>query len=88
MDNKKYLTELKEASFWKKKSKTKNVEKDIIGHVPKFNRSKCRSYGECLEVCPVDAISGDAKRRNIKIDTKKCIKCGACIESCKAKAII
>ncbi len=87
-----YLEQLKEASFWKKQNKKldkqKNIKKDAIGRVPKFIKSKCRGYGECLEVCPVDAVSGDAKKRNIKIDAKQCIKCGACIDSCKAKAIV
>jgi len=64
------------------------LQEGVVGRIPRFIRSRCRGYGECLEVCPVDAVSGDARRRIIKIDRKECIKCGACIESCKAKAII
>lgn len=69
-------------------SSSNKKENDHLGKTPKFIRSKCKSYGDCLDVCPVDAVSGNAKLKNIKIDLKKCIKCGACIDSCKAKAII
>lgn len=92
MKEKDYLNELKEAGWFKrankKMDKMPQVKKDSIGKVPRFIRSKCRSYGECLEVCPVDAVTGNAKQRNIKINKKQCIKCGACIDSCKAKAIV
>jgi NADH-quinone oxidoreductase subunit F len=59
-----------------------------IGRVPKFISQRCKGYGDCIEVCPVQAVSGIPQKRTIRIDAQKCIKCGACIESCKAKAIV
>ena len=41
----------------------------------------CRGCSLCKKVCPVDAISGQAKQPHV-IDPEKCIKCGACIEKC------
>lgn len=84
MINDQYLKLLKEAFVLERDEK----KDGNVGKTPKFIRSKCKSYGDCLDVCPVDAVSGNAKLKNIKIDLKKCIKCGACIDSCKAKAIM
>ena len=61
---------------------------DALGRVPKFIRTKCTGAGECIEVCPVNAISGNPNKKQIKIDSEKCVKCGACIESCPSKAIV
>lgn len=87
MEDQEYSKFLIEALSFGKKRKD-NKDNDYIGYIPKFIRSKCKSYGDCLNVCPVSAISGNAKLKTINIDVKKCIKCGACMEECKAKAIV
>ena len=47
---------------------------------------KCEGAGDCMDVCPVDAIEG--KRGFISmIDTFECTKCGKCIEACENEAI-
>lgn len=46
---------------------------------------QCELHGECIEVCPVDAISvGDDK---YYIDPDLCIDCGTCAGVCPAEAI-
>lgn len=67
---------------------TESFKTKSTGHIPRFNRSKCTGCAECIEVCPVDAVSGVPKKRIIKIDKKECIKCGGCIDACKPKALI
>ncbi len=47
----------------------------------------CKMCGVCKKVCPVDAISGEIKKKH-EIDRSKCVKCGACIEKCKFNAIV
>ena len=48
---------------------------------------KCKGCTLCARNCPVDAISGAAKKPHV-IDRKKCIKCGLCMRNCKFGAII
>jgi ferredoxin len=53
----------------------------------------CKSCGECVMKCPVDAISWDDKHlgvlgeRAILIDLDKCIGCGVCERTCPDSAI-
>ena len=47
---------------------------------------KCKGCTKCARNCPVEAISGKAKKPHT-IDTSKCIKCGACIAGCPFDAI-
>lgn len=46
----------------------------------------CRGCGLCARQCPVNAISGEIKKKHV-IDVTKCIKCGACMAACPFKAI-
>lgn len=46
----------------------------------------CKGCGLCARQCPVNAISGEVKKKHI-IDVTKCIKCGACMAACPFKAI-
>jgi 2-oxoglutarate ferredoxin oxidoreductase subunit delta len=53
----------------------------------------CKSCGECVMKCPVNAISWDAKRLGmlgepaIWIDLDKCIGCGTCERVCPDSAV-
>lgn len=46
-----------------------------------YNRQDCIGCGECLKVCPQDAISVDQKGR-IQTDRNRCEACGRCVEVC------
>lgn len=46
----------------------------------------CKGCGLCARQCPVNAISGEVKKKHV-IDITKCIKCGACMAACPFKAI-
>jgi NADH:ubiquinone oxidoreductase subunit F (NADH-binding)/(2Fe-2S) ferredoxin/Pyruvate/2-oxoacid:ferredoxin oxidoreductase delta subunit len=48
---------------------------------------KCRGCTACARVCPVGAITGEARGKH-EIDINKCIKCDLCIEKCRFDAII
>ncbi len=47
----------------------------------------CKGCSLCAKNCPVNAISGEPKKKFV-IDQEKCIKCGACITKCPFKAIV
>ena len=46
----------------------------------------CKGCGLCARQFPVNAISGEVKKKHV-IDVTKCIKCGACMAACPFKAI-
>ena len=46
----------------------------------------CCFCQECLYVCPVKAITMDAKGAHI--DQEKCVGCGKCANNCASEAII
>lgn len=48
---------------------------------------KCVGCSACSRKCPVNAISGEIKKK-FNIDQEKCIKCGTCKETCKFGAIV
>ena len=51
---------------------------------PHVDAQACRLCGECMRVCPVEAISMD---KRVKIDYDKCIRCFCCQETCPHGAI-
>lgn len=46
----------------------------------KYCRFACLGYGDCVEVCPQDAIS--IIDNVARVDPKKCIGCGICTRTC------
>jgi NADH-quinone oxidoreductase subunit F/NAD(P)H dehydrogenase (quinone)/NADP-reducing hydrogenase subunit HndC len=50
------------------------------------NAELCKKCGQCVKVCPADAIDWEKKQVAV-IDSKKCVKCKNCILSCKFMAI-
>ena len=56
-----------------------------FGIRPVLDKKKCNKCGDCLPVCPVDAIFIDERR----IDAKRCmpVRCLECVSACPEKAI-
>lgn len=52
--------------------------------------AKCESCGDCIEVCPSDAIffvEDDPDWPTYYIHPDECIECGACETECEQRAI-
>lgn len=46
----------------------------------------CNQCGECISICPVEALSRD-KNGVVRIDKKKCVGCFMCVGFCSACAM-
>jgi len=46
---------------------------------------KCTGCGNCVEVCPVEAIELNDVA---KVDEEMCVYCGACVTECPVDAIV
>jgi len=42
----------------------------------------CQGLGDCIKVCPVDAIYIDTERMAAVVDEEKCSGCGLCVKTC------
>jgi NADPH-dependent glutamate synthase beta subunit-like oxidoreductase/NAD-dependent dihydropyrimidine dehydrogenase PreA subunit len=42
----------------------------------------CQGLGDCIKVCPVDAIYIDVERMAAVVDEAKCSGCGLCVKTC------
>jgi len=50
------------------------------GYVAQIDQSLCKNCGNCIEICPFNAVS--RQNGNIVIDTEKCMGCGVCVDAC------
>lgn len=48
------------------------------------DKEKCIGCGQCVDVCPVEAIKLD---NDIAVISDECIECGACADECPSEAI-
>ncbi len=48
------------------------------------NKEKCIGCGQCVDVCPVDAIKLED---GIAVISDECLECGACVSVCPVEAI-
>ena len=55
---------------------------------PEYNidTSSCNACGNCMQICPADAIEINAAGKAV-IDQTKCTSCGKCITICPKDAI-
>jgi len=65
-----------------KKARLRVVRKDVVNDTPVV----CTQCGECIDVCPQEAISKD--NGTVKIDPDSCAGCGLCVDACPHNVII
>ncbi len=57
-------------------------------HRSSVDASSCTGCGECIERCPLDALSANEGQNNIPTtDPERCIGCGVCVSTCPSDAI-
>ncbi len=49
-------------------------------YLPEINNAECAVCEQCIDACPIDAISKEDKK--IVIDKEVCLGCGVCVRSC------
>ena len=62
------------------------IQLNPIKKVVKKDEDKCMDCGECISLCPVNAIKMD-EEWTVELDNQKCMGCGFCTTSCPTKAI-
>jgi Fe-S-cluster-containing hydrogenase component 2 len=48
------------------------------------DKEKCIGCGQCVDICPAEAIKVD---NDIAVVSDECIECGACADECPTEAI-
>lgn len=51
-----------------------------------IDRKLCTGCGQCVETCPVEAISLDDEEIAI-VDSELCVDCSQCVDVCPMEAI-
>jgi heterodisulfide reductase subunit A-like polyferredoxin len=62
------------------------IQLNPIKKVVKKDEEKCMDCGECISLCPVEAIKME-EDWTVELDNQICIGCGFCTTSCPTKAI-
>jgi ferredoxin len=64
------------------------------GFIPSVDEEKCNGCGNCVSLCPVEAMTlvssndpGKPNRKKAKLQQESCLGCGICIGGCEKKAI-
>ncbi|HMA99917.1 MAG TPA: 4Fe-4S binding protein [Spirochaetota bacterium] len=51
----------------------------------KINQEKCTGCGDCVDVCPSEALKVEGDKCQVDVD--ECTDCEACIDECPEGAI-
>ncbi|WP_094227040.1 4Fe-4S binding protein [Methanolobus psychrotolerans] len=52
----------------------------------RINRDLCTGCGQCVDTCPVEAISLDDEGVAV-VDAELCVDCDKCVDVCPVEAI-
>jgi formate hydrogenlyase subunit 6/NADH:ubiquinone oxidoreductase subunit I len=62
--------------------------------IPHIQTEQCSGCGQCVDVCPVEAMSlvsasdpHKPRRREARLDEERCLGCGVCVRSCSKNAL-
>lgn len=72
-------------TWFKEENKTKSriqISKTEDG----FNGNACNQCGECMLVCPVEALTRDA-RGIVRLNEKTCVGCFSCVGFCPTESM-
>lgn len=62
---------------------------ESIGRSPElgFRQTLCNGCGECVPICPQQALTLNEEAKTLAIDRKLCINCGTCVAACVRGAL-
>ncbi len=52
-----------------------------------INHGKCTTCGQCIETCPVNALSLAGPELPPVVNRERCVECGVCVSICPTEAI-
>ena len=55
-------------------------------YLPKIDEEKCKSCGECVDVCPADVLEAADDKTNVA-NPDECLGCESCVSVCPEEAI-
>ena len=55
-------------------------------YLPKIDDEKCKSCGECVDVCPADVLKTVDDKTNVA-NPDECLGCESCVSVCPEEAI-
>ena len=55
-------------------------------YLPKIDEAKCKSCGECVDVCPADVLQAVENQTSVA-QPDECLGCESCVSVCPEEAI-
>jgi ferredoxin len=68
-----------------RRSSTVSFFREFLLMPAQVNTETCTGCGDCVEICPLDAIELQDEKAVVDEDT--CSDCGACVDECPTESI-